>query len=192
MATVASGVQATIARALCMEDGDRATWPCATCTGDAHDVLAALTEAGYFQPAVARKDVEGLLAHLVHSSRTAIEVTVGHAYRAAADMVEALLTAQSDDGAGVVPASPSPVGAATAPAPSSPSLRGFVLYRHRDITGKSGTGVVAEGVEWSDKTATLRWGGEHPSTAVWPNVEEILAVHGHEGATVLVWLDGVA
>jgi hypothetical protein len=188
----ASGeVQATIARALCMEDGDRATWPCATCTGDAHDVLAALTEAGYFEASVARAAVEGLLAHLVHSSRTAIEVTVGHAYRTAAGMVEALLTTQTDDGAAASPVGdsrlPVPVALPEAAAPSSPRL--FVLHRHTDVTGQSGTGVVAEGVQFSDLTAALRWRGGHPATAVWPNVEEILAVHGHSGATELVWLD---
>ena len=73
-------------------------------------------------------------------------------------------------------------------APSSPRL--FELVRSRDVSGVTGTGVVADGVEWTDSTVTLRWKGDHPATAVWDSVESILAVHGHEGATVVRWLDG--
>jgi hypothetical protein len=94
----------------------------------------------------------------------------------------------TDDGVGSSTASP-PAAATPPPTPSSP--RTFELVRHHDVTGQTGTGVVAEGVEFTDLTAALRWRGGHPATAVWPNVEEILAVHGHQGATELRWLDGV-
>jgi hypothetical protein len=65
----------------------------------------------------------------------------------------------------------------------------FELYRHRDISGVSGTGTVAWGVQWPDGTASLRWTGPYPAFANWPDIESMLAVHGHEGATELVWLD---
>lgn len=68
--------------------------------------------------------------------------------------------------------------------------RMFVLYRHRDISGVSGTGVVAEGVQFSDGSVALRWPGITPSTAVWPNLEAVIAVHGHSGATEVRWLEG--
>lgn len=74
------------------------------------------------------------------------------------------------------------------PAPSPPSR--FELVRHRDVSGVSGTGIVAEGVQFSDGTVTLRWRGKHPSTAMWPSITEVLAVHGHGGATEVRWLDG--
>lgn len=77
-----------------------------------------------------------------------------------------------------------------APAPSSP--RPFVLQRHADPSGISGTGVVAEGVQFTDGHASLRWRGPHPSTVAWDNVDRIVAVHGHNGATELLWLDGGA
>lgn len=75
-------------------------------------------------------------------------------------------------------------------APSSVLPRPFLLFRTRDVTGLSGTGVVAWGCEWPDGTASLRWATEHPSTVAWPSVDDILAVHGHMGATVIKWLDG--
>ena len=71
--------------------------------------------------------------------------------------------------------------------------RCFQLVRHTDVSGVSGTGVVAEGVEWSDGTVTLRWGGRFPTTTVWQDgVDAIVAVHGHDGASTIRWLDPVA
>jgi hypothetical protein len=74
-------------------------------------------------------------------------------------------------------------------APSSVLPRPFLLFRIRDVSGTSGTGVVAWGTQFPDGAAALRWNGEHPSTAAWPSVDDILAVHGHQGASVIKWLD---
>lgn len=79
---------------------------------------------------------------------------------------------------------------AGAPAPSLPRL--FELYRHQDITGLSGTGTVAWGTLWPDGKVSLRWATEFPSTVHWDGLSPLLAVHGHNGATVLRWLDGGA
>jgi hypothetical protein len=70
--------------------------------------------------------------------------------------------------------------------------RRFRLIRRIDISGVSGTGVVAEGVMWSNGSIALHWRGEHPTTVVWEGggIEAVLAVHGHNGATTLVWDDG--
>lgn len=71
------------------------------------------------------------------------------------------------------------------------TARLFYLVRHKDLTGKSGEGIVAEGVEWSGGTADLHWLTDWETFVHWPGgVEDILAVHGHEGATVARWLDG--
>ena len=105
---------------------------------------------------------------------------------------------QTDDGAVRSPATPRavPHPAARAgvtgwrPAPSSPVLpRSFLLFRTKDVTGMSGTGVVGWGVEFPDGSAALRWATAHPSTVAWPSVDDIVAVHGHQGATVIRWLD---
>lgn len=68
-------------------------------------------------------------------------------------------------------------------------MRLFILVRDEDVTGVSGTGTVAEGVEFSDGRVALRWiVGEHRSTVIWDNVESVVAIHGHNGATRLEWL----
>jgi hypothetical protein len=68
--------------------------------------------------------------------------------------------------------------------------RRFHLVRHVDVSGVSGTGIVAEGVEWSDNTVTLRWGGPYPTTTVWQDgIPALLTIHGHNGATTIHWLD---
>lgn len=66
-------------------------------------------------------------------------------------------------------------------------MRMFVLERGEDATGISGTGVVAEGVEFSDGTVALRWVvGRHLSMVMWESLEDVVAVHGHEGMTKVV------
>jgi hypothetical protein len=68
--------------------------------------------------------------------------------------------------------------------------RRFVLHRDIDVSGVSGTGDVAEGIEWSDGTVALRWRGKWATTVVWDyGLDALLAVHGHNGKTVVRWLD---
>lgn len=71
---------------------------------------------------------------------------------------------------------------------NDPIPRLFVLRRDRDVTGVSGLGDVADGVQWPDGSVVLRW-RERPSTAVWASLELMLSVHGHDGATRVVWTD---
>lgn len=66
-------------------------------------------------------------------------------------------------------------------------FRRFVLQRHTDVTGVSGTGRVAEGVQFTDGTVVIRWAGTRASTVVWASLDDALAVHGHDGATIVEW-----
>jgi hypothetical protein len=69
-------------------------------------------------------------------------------------------------------------------------VRRFVLDRVIDVSGVSGVGLIAEGVEWSDGTASVRWTGLHRSITFWTGGVPVLeAVHGHGGATKVVYLD---
>jgi hypothetical protein len=69
-------------------------------------------------------------------------------------------------------------------------MRRFVLERSEDVTGVSGTGTVAEGVEFSDGRVTLRWVvGEHRSTVAWDSIDDVEKIHGHNGATAVRWVD---
>lgn len=63
----------------------------------------------------------------------------------------------------------------------------FHLQRHTDPSGVSGTGRVADGVLWPDGTATIRWRGDRPSTVNWDTLDHAQAIHGHGGATSIVF-----
>ena len=69
-------------------------------------------------------------------------------------------------------------------------MRVFRLERDVDASGVSGTGVVAEGVEFSDGTVALRWLGGWPTSVVFHErgIRSVEAVHGHEGKTRIVFL----
>jgi hypothetical protein len=68
-------------------------------------------------------------------------------------------------------------------------MRRFQLQRHEDASGVSGTGVVAQGVEFDDGSCAMRWLTETASTALYASAEDVVTIHGHEGRTRLVWLD---
>jgi hypothetical protein len=83
--------------------------------------------------------------------------------------------------------------------------RRFELHRDVDISGVSGEGVVADGVqfedalviEWPDGQSLylpvgwcrVVWRGRFRSTVLWPSIDQVVAVHGHDGATRVEWLD---
>lgn len=67
--------------------------------------------------------------------------------------------------------------------------RRFILERDEDVSGMSGTGVVADGVQFTDGQAVLHWRTRVHSTAIYANVDELMIVHGHGGKTRLGWLD---
>lgn len=68
-------------------------------------------------------------------------------------------------------------------------MRIFRLERDIDVSGVSGTGVVARGVEFPDGTVALRWLGADPSTVFWASIDAAERIHGHGGATRVVWDD---
>jgi hypothetical protein len=67
----------------------------------------------------------------------------------------------------------------------------FTLQRHVDVSGTSGTGVVAQGVIFDDGTVAMRWlpNGAR-STCLYTSIEDVLAIHGHGGRTVVVTSQG--
>lgn len=68
-------------------------------------------------------------------------------------------------------------------------MRRFELVRHADPSGVSGTGVVANGIQFTDGVVVLRWICSRPATSVWDNLDDLITVHGHNGRTVVRWLD---
>jgi hypothetical protein len=64
------------------------------------------------------------------------------------------------------------------------------MNRSIDVTGTSGTGTVAEGVEFTDGTVVIRWRPvPATSTCAYDSLVELLKIHGHDGATTIEWLD---
>jgi hypothetical protein len=63
----------------------------------------------------------------------------------------------------------------------------FLLKRARE--GLRVKVTVAWGTLYADGTCTLRWRSENASTAVYQNLDQLMAVHGHDGETDCVWID---
>lgn len=68
-------------------------------------------------------------------------------------------------------------------------MRTFILYRVVDVSGVSGTGVVAEGVQFSDGVCVCRWTTDTATTTVYDSIEDVQAIHGHDGATRIIFED---
>lgn len=68
-------------------------------------------------------------------------------------------------------------------------MRRFLLRRDVDETGVSGTGDVAQGVEFDDGRACLRWLTDTASTCAYDSMGDLELIHGHGGKTRIVWLD---
>ena len=68
-------------------------------------------------------------------------------------------------------------------------MRRFQLVRSEDVSGSSGTGIVAQGVEFDDGTAAMHWLVAPSSTTLYGSTTDIVTIHGHEGRTVLQFLD---
>ncbi|MFF8406954.1 hypothetical protein ACF06P_35675 [Streptomyces sp. NPDC015684] len=76
--------------------------------------------------------------------------------------------------------------------------RPFVAQRDEDVSGVSGEGVIAEGVQFSDGWVVTHWLDQppmhEPKTDVWHNKgsRPFERIHGHGGATRILWADDVA
>ncbi len=70
-------------------------------------------------------------------------------------------------------------------------MRRFVLVRDLDVSGISGTGVVVWGIQFPDGRVTYRGNTATATTCVAEKVADLVLIHGHDGATRLVWLDSV-
>lgn len=68
-------------------------------------------------------------------------------------------------------------------------MRRFHLVRDEDHTGVSGTGHVAEGIEFTDGTCAMRWLTLRSSTAIYDSAVHVEAIHGHNGTTRIEWMD---
>jgi hypothetical protein len=68
-------------------------------------------------------------------------------------------------------------------------FRRFHLVRDEDVSGTSGTGIVAEGTLFSNNKCVITWTTKYSSVAVYDSIAELEAIQGHEGRTRIVWID---
>jgi hypothetical protein len=68
-------------------------------------------------------------------------------------------------------------------------MRRFQLVREVDVTGVSGTGVVAEGVVFSTGWVAPTWLTAVNSLVFYPEMANVEHIHGHQGSTRIVWVD---
>lgn len=69
------------------------------------------------------------------------------------------------------------------------NFRRFQLERLVDISGVSGTGIVAVGVLFPTGRVVMQWLGPTGSIIVHESMDNLMAVHGHGGATRVIWID---
>jgi hypothetical protein len=67
--------------------------------------------------------------------------------------------------------------------------RRFYFDRSDDIHNTSGTGVVFEGVLFTDGTVAVRWLTDTASTSFYNSIEELEKIHSHEGRGKVVFID---
>jgi len=67
-------------------------------------------------------------------------------------------------------------------------MRNFYLNRTVDVSGISGTGRVAQGIEFDNGKVAMCWLTETSSVAVYDSIEHVERIHSHEGATVIEWV----
>jgi hypothetical protein len=67
-----------------------------------------------------------------------------------------------------------------------PGFSEFYLQRLEDETGISGTGIVARGCIFPSGSVVLEWQTFHSSICIYKNIQDVEAIHGHNGKTVVV------
>jgi hypothetical protein len=70
------------------------------------------------------------------------------------------------------------------------SDRAFHLNRKEDVSGIAGTGIVAEGCVFENGAVMLTWLTKHSTVTFYETVEDMEAIHGHDGRTEVIWRNG--
>lgn len=68
-----------------------------------------------------------------------------------------------------------------------PVIRKFGLYRVKDVSGTSGSGLVACGVIFPSGQVVMEWLSAVKSFGIFHSIADLEHIHGHEGATKIVF-----
>lgn len=66
-------------------------------------------------------------------------------------------------------------------------MKTFYLNRKVDVSGISGTGKVAEGVEFDDGQCVLKWFGPLSNVEIAGSMDTLRQIHGHGGSTEVIY-----
>ena len=69
--------------------------------------------------------------------------------------------------------------------------RRFYLLRDEDVSGVSGIGKVAEGMEFENGMCALSFASAYQHCNIYGNIRAVQEVHGHGGKTHLVYVDEI-
>lgn len=64
----------------------------------------------------------------------------------------------------------------------------FQLVRSQDVSGVSGTGVVALGTRYPNGKCTISWLSDLSCIGVYDSLDQLIAIHGHGGNTTVKFL----
>ena len=67
------------------------------------------------------------------------------------------------------------------------TLQPFYLYRREDVSGVSGTGIVAVGVILPSGQAVMEWCSRWPTVTIFQTIDQVERIHGHGGRTSIGW-----
>lgn len=68
-----------------------------------------------------------------------------------------------------------------------PRLRKFYLERNEDVSGNSGTGIVAVGFMYPSGLCIMEWMTPIKSINQYHSIADLEACHSHEGKTIVKW-----
>lgn len=63
-------------------------------------------------------------------------------------------------------------------------MRTFLLNRLEDISGVSGTGIIAEGCVFSSGQTVIHWLTGSTGISIYPTLQIAIEIHGHNGSTI--------
>ncbi len=71
--------------------------------------------------------------------------------------------------------------------------RRWLMIRDEDISGMSGVGIVAEGVEFSNGWVAVTWDSKFASVTIYQSISVAQTVHSHRGQhdTKIIFIDNL-
>ena len=67
-------------------------------------------------------------------------------------------------------------------------VKPFYLLRHVDLSGTSGTGIVAMGAIFPSGQVFMEWtASNHVSWNMFDNIDDVTKIHGHDGNSEIIF-----